>query len=26
MNKGGKTEVIIENFRPSEFIKNALRS
>ncbi|MGJ8654925.1 MAG: hypothetical protein ACSHX6_00635 [Akkermansiaceae bacterium] len=25
MNKGGKTEVIIENFRPSEFVKNALR-
>jgi aminopeptidase len=26
MNKGGRTETIIENFRPSEFIKNALRS
>jgi aminopeptidase len=26
MNKGDKTEVIIENFRPSDFIKNALRS
>lgn len=26
MNKGGKTEVIIENFRPSEFVKKALRS
>ena len=26
MNKGGKTEVIIENFRPSDFIKKALRS
>ena len=25
MNKGGKTEVIIENFRPSEFVKSALR-
>ena len=25
MNKGGKTEVIIENFRPSEFVKKALR-
>lgn len=26
MIRGGKTEVIIENFRPSEFIKKALRS
>lgn len=26
MIKGGKTEVIIENFRPSEFVKKALRS
>ncbi len=26
MNRGGKTEVIIENFRPSEFVKKALRS
>ncbi len=26
MNRGGQTEVIIENFRPSEFVKNALRS
>lgn len=26
MNKGDNTEVIIENFRPSEFVKNALRS
>jgi len=26
MNKGGETEVIIENFRPSDFIKKALRS
>jgi leucyl aminopeptidase (aminopeptidase T) len=26
MNRGGKTEVIIENFRPSDFVKNALRS
>jgi leucyl aminopeptidase (aminopeptidase T) len=26
MNKGEKTEIIIENFRPSEFIKKALRS
>jgi len=26
MNRGDKTEVIIENFRPSEFVKKALRS
>ncbi|MFT6794321.1 MAG: aminopeptidase [Rubritalea sp.] len=26
MYRGGKTEVIIENFRPSEFVKKALRS
>ncbi len=26
MNKAGGTEIIIENFRPSEFVKNAMRS